>query len=128
MPTCLVVEDHGDTREGYVEFLRFAGFDVLSAGGREEMRQRLAEHVPDAIVMDLQLPEVDGWALIRDLKASQRTRGIPVLVVSAAVRDSDKAGAFDAGCDGFLPKPADPDHIVAELERLLGVRQGKPPA
>lgn len=128
MPTCLVVEDHGDTREGYVEFLRFAGFEVLSAGGRQEMRERLAEQVPDAIVMDLQLPEVDGWSLIRDLKASQRTRRVPVLVVSAAVRDSDKAGAFEAGCDAFLPKPADPDHIVAELERLLGVRKRQPTA
>lgn len=123
MPTCLVVEDHGDTREGYVEFLGFAGFTVLSAAGREEMIQRLSEEVPDAVVMDLQLPEVDGWTLIRELKASPRTKDVPVLVVSAAVRDSDKAGAFEAGCDGFLPKPADPDVIVAELERLLSVRK-----
>lgn len=122
MPTCLVVEDHGDTREGYVEFLGLAGFTVMSASGREEMRQRLAEGIPDVVVMDLQLPEVDGWGLIRELKKAPQTANVPVLVVSAAVRDSDRAGAFEAGCDGFLRKPADPDDIVAELQRLLGAR------
>jgi two-component system cell cycle response regulator DivK len=123
MPTCLVVEDHGDTREGYAEFLSYAGFKVMSAAGRDEMQRHLADVIPDAVVMDLQLPEVDGWALIRELKASARTRDVPVLVVSAAVRDSDKASAFEAGCDAFLPKPADPDDIVAELGRLMAVRK-----
>lgn len=121
MPTCLVVEDHGDTRDGYVEFLSFAGFTVMSASGREEMRRRLEARVPDAVVMDLQLPDVDGWALIRELKASPRTQAVPVLVVSAAVRDSDREAAIEAGGDAFISKPADPDVIVAELRRLLGI-------
>ena len=128
MPTCLVVEDHGDTRDGYVEFLTFAGFTVMSASGREEMRQRLEEQIPDAVVMDLQLPDVDGWALIRELKAAPRTRAIPVLVVSAAVRDSDREAAIKAGGDGFVAKPADPDLIVAELRRLLGILDDDRPA
>lgn len=122
MATCLVVEDHGDTRDGYVEFLAFAGFTVMSASGREDMRRLLAERIPDAVVMDLQLPEVDGWSLIRELKTSPVTRQVPVLVVSAAVRDSDRESAIAAGCDGFISKPADPDVIVAELRRLLGLR------
>lgn len=121
MPTCLVVEDHGDTRDGYVEFLAFAGFTVLSASGREEMHRRLEEQIPDAVVMDLQLPDVDGWSLIRELKASPRTQAVPVLVVSAAVRDSDREAAAEAGGDAFISKPADPDVIVAELRRLLGI-------
>lgn len=128
MPTCLVVEDHGDTRDGYVEFLTFAGFTVLSASGQEQMRLRLEEQIPHVIVMDLQLPEVDGWALIRDLKSSPRTRHVPVLVVSAAVRETDKAAAMAAGCDSFLSKPVDPDVIVAELRRLINPGGAEPPA
>lgn len=119
MPVCLVVEDHGDTRDGYVEFLSFAGFTVLAAAGREEMHSRLAGMVPDVIVMDLQLPGTDGWTLIRELKASDRTSSVPILVVSAAVREGDRAEAEQAGCDVFLAKPVDPDVVVAELRRLI---------
>jgi two-component system, cell cycle response regulator DivK len=121
MPVCLVVEDHGDTRDGYVEFLGFAGFEVMAAAGREEMHRRLADTMPDAIVMDLQLPGADGWTLIRELRASERTRHVPIVVVSAAVRESDREEARRAGCDAFLAKPVDPDVILAELQRLMRV-------
>jgi two-component system, cell cycle response regulator DivK len=119
MRTCLIVEDHGDTREGYAEFLAFSGFEVLTAGDGAAMWQILDERLPDAIVMDLHLPETDGWSLIRQLRSLAPTRGIPVVVVSASVREQDRKEAERAGCDSFIQKPCDPEAIVVELHRLI---------
>lgn len=120
MALCIVVEDHGDTRDGYVEFLGFSGFEVLSAGSAVELRALLTQHTPDAIVMDLQLPETDGWTLMRELKGDLATRAIPILVVSAAVREVDQEAAREAGCDAFVAKPCDPAQVISELHRLIG--------
>lgn len=119
MPLCIVVEDHGDTREGYVEFLGMSGMNVLSAANADELRALLATHTPDVIVMDLHLPKVDGWTLIREVKSAEKTRNVPVLVVSAYVRPVDRDDALAAGCDAFIPKPCDPSDVLAELRRLI---------
>lgn len=119
MPTCLIIEDHGDTREGYAEFLAFSGFEVMTAADGTAMWQILDGRVPDAIVMDLHLPETDGWSLIRKLRKAERTRHTPVVVVSASVRDNEREDAKLAGCDAFIPKPCDPELIVAELTGLI---------
>jgi two-component system, cell cycle response regulator DivK len=123
MPLCYIVEDHGDTREGYAEYLQNRGFDVRMASGAAELRDLLSSAVPAAVVMDLALPGVDGLALTRELRANPLTRVVPVLVVSASVRPEDRAGALVAGCSAFLAKPVDPETIVRELNRLLGVEQ-----
>jgi two-component system, cell cycle response regulator DivK len=123
MPLCCIVEDHGDTRDGYAEYLQNRGFDVCLASGAKEFRELLARAVPAAVVMDLALPDVDGFALTRELRANPLTRAVPVLVVSASVRPEDRAAALVAGCNAFLPKPVDPETIVHELNRLLGVEE-----
>ena len=69
MARCIIVDDHGDTRTGYAEFLAAFGFDVRSAADAEELRAVLRDWVPDAIVLDLQLPRTDGWELTREIKA-----------------------------------------------------------
>jgi CheY-like chemotaxis protein len=125
--TCIVVEDHTDTRDGYVEFLALEGITVLSAGGSEEFRALLATSQPDAIVMDLHLPRVDGWTLIRELRAAPATQDVPVLVVSAYVREVDREDAFRAGASAFIGKPCDPNDVAAELKRLVNARRGTGP-
>lgn len=119
MPSCLIIEDHADTREGFAEFLAFAGFEVMTAADGAGMWRMLDERVPDAIVMDLHLPKTDGWSLIRALRKSVRTRHTPLLVVSAAVRDGERQEAERAGCDAFIGKPCNPELIVSELTRLI---------
>ncbi len=124
MSVCIIVEDHRDTREGYVEYIGLSGFSVLSAGGADELRRLLSVQLPDVIVMDLQLPGTDGWDLIRELKQDRRTSQVPVLVVSGWVRNVDREDAFKAGADGFVGKPCLPTEIVMELRKLVdrGVR------
>ena len=120
MSHCLFVEDHADTRDGYAELLSFEGITVHIAASGEELWPLLEVDIPDAIVMDLHLPGRDGWMLIRELRAHDAWKRVPILVVSACVREMDREQAFDAGCDAFLGKPCDPSDLVAELKRLIG--------
>ena len=117
MPRCIIVDDHGDTRAGYAEFLTTFGYEVRTAADGDELRALLAEWVPDAIVLDLQLPRTDGWQLTREIKSNPSTRHIIVVVVSACVMPSERAAAETAGCDAFISKPCDPMLIIDELNR-----------
>jgi CheY-like chemotaxis protein len=119
MPRCIIVDDHGDTRAGYAEFLAAFGFEVRTAEDGEELRGMLRAWRPDAIVLDLQLPGADGWELTREIKSAPETRDIAVVVVSACVMPSERADAEAAGCDAFISKPCDPMQIVDELHRRI---------
>ena len=122
MPLCCIVEDHGDTREGYAEFLTGRGYEVRKVADAGEFWRSLDEVVPDVILMDLRLPQVDGWTLTRQLRKDERTWAVPVIVISASVRDEDRALALQSGANVFLPKPCDLHEIVATIERLLNAR------
>jgi two-component system cell cycle response regulator DivK len=126
MPRCIIVDDHGDTRAGYAEFLAAFGFDVRTAADADELRVLLEDWLPDAIVLDLQLPRTDGWQLTREIKAAPRTRGITVVVVSACVMPAERAAAHEAGCDAFINKPVDPMVILEELRKHLGNGRTRP--
>ena len=120
-PLCFIVDDDDDTREGFAEYLREWGFEVQTASDAAELHALLATTTPAAILMDVQMPRVDGWTLTREIKGNTQTRDVLVLVFSASDRDQDLQAAADAGADGFIAKPCDPHVIVNELVRLLGV-------
>ena len=119
MALCFIVDDHGDTREGFAEYLRDWGFDVRTASDASELHTLLATATPAAILMDVHMPRVDGWTLTREIKDNPLTRDVRVVVVSASVRAEDRLAAEQAGADAFLGKPCDPQTIVTELTRLL---------
>jgi DNA-binding response OmpR family regulator len=124
MPLCFVVDDHVDTREGFAEYLRQSGFEVQTAADAGELRSLLADATPAAVLMDVQMPRVDGWTLTREIKANERTRNVRVLVVSAAVGEGFRLAAAAAGADALIGKPCDPQEIVVELTRLLHGQNG----
>lgn len=126
MPCCLIVEDHGDTREGYAEYLSLCGFDVLTAADGAGFHAVIDRVIPDVVVMDIQLPEVDGWDLTAELRRDQRTRHVPVIMVSALVMPGDRERSVRAGCDAFLGKPCDPHDLVEEIKRLLTAEPHRP--
>jgi CheY-like chemotaxis protein len=119
MPLCFIVDDHGDTRDGFAEYLRDWGFEVRTAGDGTELRQLMTTATPAAILMDVHMPRVDGWTLTKEIKENPRTRGVRIVVVSASVRPEDRLAAEHAGADAFIAKPCDPQAIVSELTRLL---------
>lgn len=119
-PLVLVVEDYFDAREMYVEYLSYSGFRVAEAkNGLEALEQAFALG-PDIILMDLSLPEMDGWEATRRLKADPRTRTIPVVALTGHALAGFSEGARRAGCDAFVTKPCLPETLVAEVRRLLG--------
>ena len=118
-PLVLVVDDFQDNREMFAEFLVISGYRVAQAVNGREALDRAFELLPDAILMDLSLPELDGWEATRRLKRDPRTRHIPVVALTGHVLADHAREARDAGCDGFLAKPCLPEVLVVELRRVL---------
>ena len=120
-PVVLVADDVEDNREMYREFLAFHGLRVVTAtNGREALDEAFA-HIPDAIVLDLSMPDIDGWEACRRLKADERTKGIPILAVSGHALKGAEGAAKAAGCDVYLIKPCLPERVLAEINKMLGV-------
>jgi two-component system cell cycle response regulator DivK len=121
----LLVEDYDDAREMYSEYLTFSGFEMVqAANGMEAIRQAVATN-PHIVVMDLSLPEMDGWETTRRLKADARTAAIPILALTGHVLADFSRRAKTAGFDGFLTKPCLPEELVAEIQRILAERSQK---
>lgn len=101
----LLAEDDEDNFDLVSLLLQRAGYEVLAArNGREALEIARREH-PDAILMDLSLPEVDGWTVVRKLRTSPHTKDIPIFALTAHTLPGDRKRAIEAGCDGYFSKP-----------------------
>jgi len=114
----LLVEDHADTRELLVTFLSTHGFRVQAAATGLQAVDVAVATLPDVIVLDLELPGMDGWAAARHLKAHPLTKHIPIVAVSAHAYPQDEARAEDVGCDGFVAKPCLPTDVLEAIGRV----------
>jgi two-component system, cell cycle response regulator DivK len=118
----LFVEDSADDRDLYSHFLSRRGYRVSTAeNGREGVEKAFQLH-PDVILMDLWMPEVGGWAATRSLKGDDRTKDIPVVIITghpASFMDEETLG-----CEGFLSKPCLPERLKEEIERVLDHHHG----
>ena len=125
-PAVIVIDDDADARRIYSEFLRAKGFTVFTAPDGRTGLTKTVELLPDVIVLDLAMPKVDGWTVLKHVRESSLTAHIPVVVVSAMsdVRDA----AFDAGCDAYLMKPCGPDVLYLQLRALMRLRGESIPA
>lgn len=115
----LLVEDDQQSREGYRDFLSGAGFDVDALEGGGEAMEMARTVTPDLVILDLSLPDLDGWEVARRLKADSLTKGIPIIAFSARTLQHEKASALRAGCDVYLTKPCPPDQLLNAINKLL---------
>ena len=128
-PLVLLVDDIEDCRDVYGQFLRHTGYEVVEATDGNEALAMAKALSPDAIVMDLWMPHMDGWESIRRLKALPATAAIPVLVLTGDAYAQARSEAEDAGCQAYLVKPCLPMDVAAEVGRLLvDVRAGTIPS
>jgi CheY-like chemotaxis protein len=118
--TVLVVDDHEDTRQMSLMVLRSQGFNPVAAAGAEDAFARASEDRPDVIVTDLAMPDGDGWDLIQQLSSDERTRDIPVVMVTACATEAVRERAARERLAAFFFKPCPPDVLAAELRRLCG--------
>ena len=92
---------------------------MVATNGKEAL-EKVAAEKPDLILMDLTMPELDGWEATRRLKASSDTKDIPLIVLTAHVLKSDRDGAFEVGCDDYDIKPIDFQRLITKIEKQLG--------
>ena len=119
MSRVLYVEDNEDNVEMLKTRLEIAGFEVLVAtDGAQGVKLALQER-PDLILMDLDLPGIDGWEATRRIKAASELPHIPVIALSAHVMATERDRALAAGCDDYETKPVDFARLVAKIRRLL---------
>lgn len=121
----LVVEDNMDNYELVRYVLERAGYDVfLAVNGRDGVDAARAQK-PDFILMDLGLPEMDGWIAIEKLKSDQETKSIPLYALTAHALPNDRKRALQAGCDGYVVKPIQMKSFVDLVEEALLVSRIK---
>jgi CheY-like chemotaxis protein len=121
-PLVLVVDDYPDGREACAEYLAFAGFRVTEAGTGEEALAKSFADTPHVILMDLSLPDIDGWECMRRLRADDRTRSALILAVTAHALDEYARSAREAGADAVITKPYLMPDLIAEIRRGLETR------
>jgi two-component system, cell cycle response regulator DivK len=115
----LLVEDNFDNRSIYRTILEVSGYTVVEALDGKAAIERAREVQPDLILMDISIPEVDGWEATRVLKGDPATSKIPIVALTAHAMAEDRRRAQDVGFDGYLAKPVPPRDVVEEVHRFL---------
>ncbi len=116
-PLVLVIDDDAGLRELVRVTFELGGYAVGEAGSREQALSAIAEQAPDLVLLDLVMPGVDGWQLLRELQ--ERHGSIPVIVFSGKVDQTAAAEAAEHGADGFVGKPFDPDDLLERARKLV---------
>jgi CheY-like chemotaxis protein len=120
MPKILLVEDNEMNRDMLSRRLERRGYKVLIAVDGQMGIDMARDEAPDLVLMDMSLPVMDGWEATRTLKASDVTRNIPVIALTAHAMSTDREKAIEAGCDDYDTKPIDLPRLLAKMEALIG--------
>lgn len=119
MKKILVVEDNDVNRELFRDILEMNSFNVLMAGDGEEGIRMAREHKPDLILMDIQLPKIDGLEAIKILKSENSTMNIPIIALTAFAMKGDEDVFLQAGCIGYIPKPIAVIEFIDKIKAYL---------
>ena len=114
----LVVEDQEDNRQILRDLLATAGYDMIEAEEGVQAIAAASEHRPDLILMDIQLPELDGYEATRRIKADPALNAIPIIVVTSYALSGDEDKARAAGCNAYVAKPYSPRALLAKIREF----------
>lgn len=123
-PKILVVDDEPDALELIAFNLKGAGFEVLTAPDGECALRLARAHVPDLVLLDLMLPEVDGLEVCKILRRDPATSGVPVIMLTARASEVDRVLGLELGADDYVTKPFSPRELVLRVKNLLRRRTG----
>lgn len=118
----LLVDDEPGLREAVQAYLSQSGFTVEVAKNGQEGWEKLQQSVPDLVITDIMMPQVDGYQLLERMREDPRLNAIPVVFLTARGMTSDRIQGYQARCDAYISKPFDPDELVAVVENLLARR------
>jgi two-component system cell cycle response regulator DivK len=115
----LVVEDQDDNRRILRDLLTASGYELIEAVDGEQGLAAAQKERPDLILMDIQLPGIDGYEVTRRIKADEALRSIPIIAVTSYALSGDDQKAFAAGCDAYVTKPFSPRDLLAKIREYL---------
>jgi two-component system, cell cycle response regulator DivK len=116
----LIVEDNEDARFVFAAILNYDGYRIVEAANGSVGVARALEHVPDLIITDIDMPVMDGFAAARLIRADERIRGIPILVVTGNDFTAEQQAEATTLFNGCFGKPMQPSRVLAEVQRLIG--------
>jgi DNA-binding response OmpR family regulator len=121
-PRILIVDDDAVIVRLLQINFRLEGYEVDTASHGEEALERVRAHRPDAVVLDVMMPGIDGWEVCRRLKEAPDVKHVPVIFLSARAQDEDRQRGYALGVDEYVTKPFDPSHLVEIVRRSLAKR------
>ena len=117
MPTALIVEDEPEANKLLAMLLQLRGYQTVSAFRGDEALEKIRDHAPDVVFLDLMLPDMNGYDVCRSLKSSGTDSLIPVVIVTARLTAENRIQSFEVGADDYIPKPYTPDQVFDALEQ-----------
>jgi len=121
-PVILAADDDEDILQLVAFRLGRSGYRVLQAHDGEEALALATEHEPDLAVLDVGMPKLDGFEVVRRLRAQESTRAMPIIMLTARAQDTDVEEGFDAGANDYLRKPFSPHELKARVQAMLARR------
>jgi two-component system cell cycle response regulator DivK len=119
MSRVLVADDNDASRELIREVLELSGYDVIETADGQDAVSRARENAPDLVLVDIQMPRLDGYGVLRELRADPRLSGLPVVALTAFAMQGDRERALAAGFDGYITKPVDIAALRQEIKKRL---------
>lgn len=118
------IEDESEMIDLVRLILNRRGFEVIGAYGGREGLELVQKEIPDLVLLDLMMPDMDGWDVYQQIKAEQKTHDIPVVVITAKAQSIDKVlGLHIAKVDDYISKPFSPKDLIASVENILGMEK-----
>jgi two-component system chemotaxis response regulator CheY len=118
----VIVDDARTVRLYYRGIFERAGIDVTEAANGLEGIEKAAEVVPDLLIVDINMPKMDGYTMLRAIRADERLRSIPAIMISTEAEGRDAQRAYEAGANVYIVKPVRPDALLAIVQLLVGQR------
>ena len=125
--TALLIEDNEQNCYLVTFLLERHGYSVVSASDGMRGIEAAQDFVPDVILLDIQLPTMDGYSVARALRLNEALHATPIIAVTSYAMAGDREKALEAGCTGYIEKPINPDTFVGELERAMAKKPGGTP-
>lgn len=120
MPRILLVEDHEEIWDFLSRRLARRGFEVLLAHDGQRGVELARTEIPDLLLLDMNMPVMDGWTAAGILKGDPETAGIPIIALTAHAMSGDREKAMQSGCDDYHPKPVDFSRLLTQIDAALG--------
>jgi len=120
MKTALIIEDNPDNMVLITRFLEKFGYRTLQAVTGMEGFEMALQKRPDFIILDIQLPDIEGTEVLRKIRSSEIGTSIPVIAMTSYTMSGDREKLLSAGCDGYIEKPIDPERVISQIRHLTG--------